>query len=98
MIQVPSFCIVNLLCCGGHFSSITFIDAKTKYRSPDLMDIFQSYLENHIRTSLGLPQDISERRRASLLELQIRPYGNVLVTSLGDVIKTLAGDVPWRYI
>ena len=42
--HIPSFCIVNLLCCGGHFSSITFIDAKTKYRSPYLLDVSQPYL------------------------------------------------------
>ena len=32
VIQILSFRIVNLLCCGGHFSKITFIDAKTRYR------------------------------------------------------------------
>ena len=29
-IHIPSFRIVNPLCCGGHFSNITFIDARTK--------------------------------------------------------------------
>ena len=29
------------------------------------------------------------------MELQIRPYRDVLVTSAEDVLKTLAGDVPW---
>ena len=94
---------VNLLCCRGHFSSITFIDAKTKYRSPYLLDVSQPYLKNHIRTSLGRPWNVCDRRpqdvgRARSLELQIRPYGDVLVTSAGDVLKTPAGDVPWRYI
>ena len=28
VIHIPSFCIVNLLCCGGHFSNTTLIDAK----------------------------------------------------------------------
>ena len=32
------------------------------------------------------------------LELQIRPYWDVLVTSAGNVLKTSKGDVPWRYI
>ena len=32
------------------------------------------------------------------LELQIRPYWDVLVTSAGHVLKTSTGDVPWRYI
>ena len=36
VIHIPSFRIVNLLCCGGHFSNITLIDAKAKYRSPYL--------------------------------------------------------------
>ena len=33
LIHIPSFRIVNLLCCGGHFIKITLIDAKAKYRS-----------------------------------------------------------------
>ena len=32
------------------------------------------------------------------LELQIRPYWDVLVTSAGHVLKTSTGDVPSRYI
>ena len=28
--------LFNLRCCGGHFSNITLIDAKAKYRSPYL--------------------------------------------------------------
>ena len=86
VIQIPSFRIVNLLCCGGHLGSTTFIDAKTKYRSPYLLDFSQPYLQDHIRTSLERPRDVSEGPpqdvgRTSLLELQIRPYGNVLVPS-----------------
>ena len=38
VIHFPSFCIVNLLCCGSHFLNITFIDAKTICRSPYLLD------------------------------------------------------------
>ena len=34
VIHIPSFRIVNLLRCGGRFSSITVIDVKTKYRGP----------------------------------------------------------------
>ena len=52
VIHIPTFRIVNLLCCEGYFSSITFINAKTKYRSPDFFDLSQRYLQNHIRTSL----------------------------------------------
>ena len=40
----PSFRMVNLLCCGGHFSKITFFGAKTKYRSPYLLDVSHPYL------------------------------------------------------
>ena len=39
VIHIPSFRMVNLLCCGGHFSYVTFIDVKTKYRSPYLLDV-----------------------------------------------------------
>ena len=52
VIHIPSFRIVNLLCCGDHFSNITFTDAKTKCRS--------HYHLNHIRTSLGRPRYVSE--------------------------------------
>ena len=34
--HIPSFGIVNLQCCGGHFNNITLIDAKAKYRGPYL--------------------------------------------------------------
>ena len=33
VIHIPSFRIVNLLCYGGQFGNITFINAKTKYRT-----------------------------------------------------------------
>ena len=42
-------------------------------------------------TSEGRPQDVGRTRP---LELNIRPYENVLITSAGDVLKTLAGDDP----
>ena len=32
------------------------------------------------------------------LELNIRPYEDVLIRSVGDVLKTSVGDAPWRYI
>ena len=53
--------------------------------------------------SLGRPQDVSEGLhqgvgRTPLLELNIKPYRDVLITSAGDVFKTLVGDVPWHYI
>ena len=56
-------------------------------------------LTYHIRTSLGRPQDVSEDvGRPRPLELNIKPYGDVLITSAGDVLNTSVGDVPWRYI
>ena len=39
VIRITSFRMVNLLCCGAHFSNIKFFDAKTKYRSPYLLEI-----------------------------------------------------------
>ena len=30
VIHIPSFCIVKLLCCEGHFSNITLIDANSQ--------------------------------------------------------------------
>ena len=36
--------------------------------------------------------------RTCPLELNIRSYGDILITSAGDVLKTLIGDVPWSYI
>ena len=34
VVHIPSFRIVNLLCCGVTFSDITLVDDKAKYRSP----------------------------------------------------------------
>ena len=47
-------------------------------------------------------KDVSQRRaqevgRTRPLELNIRPYGDILITSAGDVLRTSVGDVPWRY-
>ena len=66
-----------------------------KYTSPYLLAISLPYLQNHIRMSLGRPQDAS---RTLLLESNIGPYENVLITSAGDVINILIEDSPWRYI
>ena len=84
-------------------SSIIFIDVKTKYRSPYLLDISQPYLQNHIKTSLGCLRDFSEGRPQDVgtthhLELQIRPYWDVLVTSATYVLKMSTGDFPQLYI
>ena len=103
VIHIPSFRIVNLLCCGDHFRSIAFIDANTNYRNPYLLDVSQPYLSNHRRTSLGRPRDVSEGRPEDVsktlpLDLQIIPYKDVLVTSAGDFLRGSAGDFPWCYI
>ena len=82
VIHIPSFRMVSLLCCGGHFSNITFIDIKTTLGRPH-------------DDSEGRPQDVSRTR---LLGLSIRLYVHVFITSAGDVLKTLVGDIPWRYI
>ena len=79
--------------CGGHFSTIIFIDAKTKYRSSYLLDVSQPDLQNHIRKSLGRPQDVSEGHPQDVgktlsLELNIRLYGGVLRTLHWDVLRT----------
>ena len=44
VIRIPSFRMVNLLCCGGHFSNVALIDTKAKFRSPYLLDVSQPYL------------------------------------------------------
>ena len=36
--------------------------------------------------------------RTCPLELNIRPYGDVLIRSAGGVLNTSVGDVPWRYM
>ena len=43
----------------------------------------------------GLPKGVGRTRP---LELNIRPYGDALITSSGDVLETFVGNVPWRYI
>ena len=95
VIQISSFRMVNLLCSGGHFSNITFINAKTKYESPYLLDVSQPYLQNHLRMSLGRPQDVGSTRS---LELNIRPYWHIIITSAGGVLKMSVGNVLWHYI
>ena len=40
VIHFASSRMVNLLCYGSHFSNITFIDAKNKYRSLYLLEVF----------------------------------------------------------
>ena len=95
VIQISSFRMVNLLCSGGHFSNITFINAKTKYESSYLLDVSQPYLQNHLWMSLGRPQDVGSTRS---LELNIRPYWHIIITSAGGVLKMSVGNVLWHYI
>ena len=88
-----SYSLLSHLCCGGYFSNITFIDAKTKDRSPYLLafltrpnkDVWEGRLRD---VSEGRPQVVV---RTHPLELHIRPYGDVFIASAGDVLKTPIG-------
>ena len=53
--------MVNLLCYRGNFINMTFIDAKTKYRTPYLLDVSDPYLQNHIKSSLGHLHNVCRR-------------------------------------
>ena len=89
--HILSLRIVNLLCCGSRFSNKTFIDAKTKYRSPYLLEASQPYLYKHIRKSLGrLWKTSSVRRQDTSLGVKYytlceRPH-NVCRRRLQDVV------------
>ena len=39
VIHSPSLRMVNLLCCGGHFTNITIFYAKTKHKNPYLLNV-----------------------------------------------------------
>lgn len=39
LIHIPSFRIINLLCCRGPFTNVPFNDVKTKFISPYLLDV-----------------------------------------------------------
>ena len=43
----------------------------------------------------GRPQDVGKTRS---LELNIRPYGDILITSAEGILKTSIGNVSWRYL
>ena len=58
LIHIPSFPIAKVLYHTRHFGSTILIDAKTKYRSPYLLDVSQS---------LQHPQDVSEGVLRTLL-------------------------------
>ena len=111
VIHIPSFGIVNLLCCGGPFSSMTFTDAKIKYRSPYLLEVFQPYLQNHIRTSVGhAPQTIWGRRHNVCRRRSFTVTYRTLWRRPQDIIfqrpkdvgrgsrQHVGRDVPWSYI
>ena len=98
---IPLFPIVNLLCFGGYFSSITFIDAKTKYRSPYFLDTSQPYLHNHVRTFFrrGCPRNLCRRRlqdvgRVRHLALHIGHYGYILRTLSWNVLQEVIFQRP----
>ena len=88
VIHILSFRMVNLLCYGSHFSNITIFAAKTKNRSPYLLEVLQPYLQNHLGTSLGRPQDICRIRS---LQVNIRPYGDVVITAAETSLRRRQG-------
>ena len=75
IMHTSSFRIVNMLCCGGQFSNITFINAKTKYRCPYLMDIFLALLIEPYK-------DVFRTSEKDILRTPLR---NVLMMSVGHV-------------
>ena len=44
VIHIPTFRIVNLLCFGGYFSTMTILGVMNKYRSPYPLDVSFPYL------------------------------------------------------
>ena len=66
----------------GHFSAL-------------LTELYKDVFRTSRNVSEERPQDVCMTR---LLELNIRPYGDVLIPSAENVFKMSVGDVPWRYI
>ena len=52
-------------------------------------------IEPYKDVSEGRPHDFGRKRP---LEVNIRPYGDALITSAGDFLKTSVRDVPWCHI
>ena len=100
-IHIPSFRIVNLLCCEGHFSNITFINAKIKCRRLYLLDIFYKdvFYKGHIRTSLGRTWDVSEGvLRTSVGHASWSYLLNNSETPSKNLHPKDVSRGPWRYV
>ena len=67
---------------------------KSLYHGGFLSLLIEPY-KDALDVSKGSPQDVGRTR---LLELNIRPCGDIFITFAGDVLKTSVGDVPWCYI
>ena len=101
VIHIPSFRLVNLLYCGGHSSNIYW--CYDRIQESLSLERFLALLIELYKDVFGHPQVVSKERpqdegRTRPLEVNIRQYGKVLITSAGDVLKTSVWDVPWRYI
>ena len=77
VIHIPSFIIVCLLCREHYFSDITYIDDKTKYRSP----IYWMFLSLNIDTKTKYRSPIF----GCFFALLIKPYKDVFRTSERNV-------------
>ena len=64
-------------------------------KSLSLGRFFALLIEPYKDVSQRCPQGVGRTRP---MELNIRPYGDVLTASAGDILKTSLGDIPWRYI
>ena len=85
VILISSFGNVILMCCGDNFSNIIFIQ-------PLSLGCFLAS-QNHIRTSLRSLQDAD---KTCTLQLLIRPYVNVLKTSIGFSLWVTCGTTLGR--
>ena len=103
--------MVNVFCYRGNFINMTFIDAKTKYRTPYLLDVWSLLTEPYkvvFRTSsqrlqkgrlmalhIGQCGDVFKTLHWEVLRTL---YFNILRTLVEGVVRMLIGDVPRRLL